>query len=335
MWVYLVYMLLNKKEPATLSSLLSLLRQCFHTVSHRNSSSDEGPDQYRSKRSRSNRPCLVVYNQASSPSAGEEDDDDVPPPPQQLHQQHQRHISLATVPVASHVVHAAGSLSGGGTGSHVSTSDGIHYQISKGDNGPVAYRVVPVHDLSPSTGQHSSSSDADRSPEHNGSQHRHQTHPPSSSSLSGHHSNLMAQQLALTSGSAQALLAAGGSGSSFHVTGGGGIPVSAGRDGPFFVMMTPTSSLTSEPARKKSVNSFSPTDLSMTSNIRMTSGVNPRDDKRRATHNEVERRRRDKINNWIMRLAKLVPDCDHDHSKSGQVCLSLSLSFVDVFSNIH
>ncbi|XP_026730299.1 upstream stimulatory factor 2 isoform X2 [Trichoplusia ni] len=33
-----------------------------------------------------------------------------------------------------------------------------------------------------------------------------------------------------------------------------------------------------------------------------------RDDKRRATHNEVERRRRDKINNWISKLANLVPN---------------------------
>ncbi|XP_045773766.1 upstream stimulatory factor 2 isoform X2 [Maniola jurtina] len=32
-----------------------------------------------------------------------------------------------------------------------------------------------------------------------------------------------------------------------------------------------------------------------------------RDDKRRATHNEVERRRRDKINSWIGKLAALIP----------------------------
>ncbi|KAJ2951747.1 hypothetical protein O0L34_g13914 [Tuta absoluta] len=33
-----------------------------------------------------------------------------------------------------------------------------------------------------------------------------------------------------------------------------------------------------------------------------------RDDRRRATHNEVERRRRDKINSWITKLAALVPN---------------------------
>ncbi|XP_014221637.1 upstream stimulatory factor 2 isoform X1 [Trichogramma pretiosum] len=34
-----------------------------------------------------------------------------------------------------------------------------------------------------------------------------------------------------------------------------------------------------------------------------------RDDKRRATHNMVERRRRDKINNWISELGKIIPEC--------------------------
>lgn len=44
----------------------------------------------------------------------------------------------------------------------------------------------------------------------------------------------------------------------------------------------------------------------------------PRDDHRRKQHNEVERRRRDKINAWIMRLAKIVPECNEDHTKQGQ-----------------
>ncbi|XP_034238494.1 upstream stimulatory factor 1 isoform X1 [Thrips palmi] len=41
-----------------------------------------------------------------------------------------------------------------------------------------------------------------------------------------------------------------------------------------------------------------------------------RDDKRRATHNEVERRRRDKINTWIVELSKIVPDCVPESTKS-------------------
>ncbi|XP_044748762.1 upstream stimulatory factor 1 isoform X2 [Coccinella septempunctata] len=36
--------------------------------------------------------------------------------------------------------------------------------------------------------------------------------------------------------------------------------------------------------------------------------IKKRDERRRATHNEVERRRRDKINNWIAKLAKIIPE---------------------------
>ncbi|XP_016369789.1 upstream transcription factor 1, like isoform X2 [Sinocyclocheilus rhinocerous] len=43
-----------------------------------------------------------------------------------------------------------------------------------------------------------------------------------------------------------------------------------------------------------------------------------RGDKRRAQHNEVERRRRDKINNWIVQLSKTIPDCNVDATKNGQ-----------------
>ncbi|KAG7202145.1 hypothetical protein KM043_015829 [Ampulex compressa] len=35
--------------------------------------------------------------------------------------------------------------------------------------------------------------------------------------------------------------------------------------------------------------------------------IKKRDERRRVTHNEVERRRRDKINNWISKLGKLLP----------------------------
>ena len=37
-----------------------------------------------------------------------------------------------------------------------------------------------------------------------------------------------------------------------------------------------------------------------------------REEKRRQTHNEVERRRRSKINNWIQKLAEMVPACKDD-----------------------
>ncbi|KAK0087864.1 hypothetical protein PV325_013853 [Microctonus aethiopoides] len=42
-----------------------------------------------------------------------------------------------------------------------------------------------------------------------------------------------------------------------------------------------------------------------------------RDDRRRATHNEVERRRRDKINNWIAKLGKIIPECNTSASNNG------------------
>lgn len=43
--------------------------------------------------------------------------------------------------------------------------------------------------------------------------------------------------------------------------------------------------------------------------------VYQRDDKRRATHNEVERRRRDKINSWIVKLGKIIPECKQESVK--------------------
>lgn len=42
-----------------------------------------------------------------------------------------------------------------------------------------------------------------------------------------------------------------------------------------------------------------------------------RDDRRRATHNEVERRRRDKINNWIAKLGKIIPECNATANANG------------------
>lgn len=42
------------------------------------------------------------------------------------------------------------------------------------------------------------------------------------------------------------------------------------------------------------------------------------DQKRRVMHKEIERRRRDKINDWILVLSKQVPDCASDRTKQGQ-----------------
>lgn len=52
----------------------------------------------------------------------------------------------------------------------------------------------------------------------------------------------------------------------------------------------------------------------------LTAQRTEREEKRRQTHNEVERRRRDKINSWIHKLAKMVPNCkDELGTKHGQI----------------
>ncbi|KAH8265782.1 hypothetical protein KR038_000422 [Drosophila bunnanda] len=51
-----------------------------------------------------------------------------------------------------------------------------------------------------------------------------------------------------------------------------------------------------------------------------------RDDKRRATHNEVERRRRDKINSWIFKLKEMLPSLSSNGLSTGEVSPSPSTS---------
>ncbi|XP_072011097.1 upstream stimulatory factor 2 isoform X3 [Engystomops pustulosus] len=76
--------------------------------------------------------------------------------------------------------------------------------------------------------------------------------------------------------------------------------------GQFYVMMTPQDVLPAGTQRTIAprTHPYSPT---------------PRDERRRAQHNEVERRRRDKINNWIVQLSKIIPDCNTESSKTGAV----------------
>ncbi|GIY48996.1 hypothetical protein CEXT_622201 [Caerostris extrusa] len=85
---------------------------------------------------------------------------------------------------------------------------------------------------------------------------------------------------------------------------------SPGNEGPFYVMMSPQEVLqTGQRTLAPRTHQFSP---------KLEGGRTARDERRRATHNEVERRRRDKINNWIVKLSKIVPDCTSDHAKQGQ-----------------
>lgn len=76
--------------------------------------------------------------------------------------------------------------------------------------------------------------------------------------------------------------------------------------GPVYFMMAPTDVIQSNQ------RSLLPggTSLKSESNTRIM-----RDDKRRSTHNEVERRRRDKINTQITNLGALLPDFTSEQSK--------------------
>ncbi|XP_078672371.1 upstream stimulatory factor-like isoform X13 [Branchiostoma floridae x Branchiostoma belcheri] len=82
--------------------------------------------------------------------------------------------------------------------------------------------------------------------------------------------------------------------------------------GQFYVMMSPQDVLQGGAQRTIAprTHQFSP---------KMDNTRPVRDERRRVSHNEVERRRRDKINNWITKLSKIVPDCAQDHTKQGQV----------------
>ncbi|CAL8292336.1 unnamed protein product [Merluccius merluccius] len=80
--------------------------------------------------------------------------------------------------------------------------------------------------------------------------------------------------------------------------------------GQFYVMMSPPDVLQGGTARTIAPRTHTYT-------AKMDGPRAPRDERRRAQHNEVERRRRDKINNWIVTLSKIIPDCNIDSSKTG------------------
>uniref|UniRef100_A0A8C7IU08 Upstream stimulatory factor 2 n=1 Tax=Oncorhynchus kisutch TaxID=8019 RepID=A0A8C7IU08_ONCKI len=80
--------------------------------------------------------------------------------------------------------------------------------------------------------------------------------------------------------------------------------------GQFYVMMSPPDVLQAGTPR-----TIAP--RTQTYTTKMDGPRAPRDERRRAQHNEVERRRRDKINNWIVTLSKIIPDCNIDSTKTG------------------
>ncbi|XP_046874514.1 upstream stimulatory factor 2 isoform X1 [Hypomesus transpacificus] len=95
--------------------------------------------------------------------------------------------------------------------------------------------------------------------------------------------------------------------------------------GQFYVMMSPPDVLQAGTPRTIAPRTHTYTaDLGESemlqhgsSNWKMDGPRAPRDERRRAQHNEVERRRRDKINNWIVTLSKIIPDCNIDSTKTG------------------
>ncbi|KAM9851676.1 upstream stimulatory factor 2 isoform 2-T2 [Aulostomus maculatus] len=80
--------------------------------------------------------------------------------------------------------------------------------------------------------------------------------------------------------------------------------------GQFYVMMTPPDVIQAGTPR-----TIAPRTQSYPA--KLDGPRTPRDERRRAQHNEVERRRRDKINNWIVTLSKIIPDCSMDSTKTG------------------
>ncbi|XP_077267579.1 uncharacterized protein LOC143900285 [Temnothorax americanus] len=87
-------------------------------------------------------------------------------------------------------------------------------------------------------------------------------------------------------------------------------------NGQLYVLSNGNDVVTSESARV--VPSVAKLQIEGSQNIVTT--VKKRDERRRVTHNEVERRRRDKISNWISKLANLLAECDPENvNKEGEV----------------
>lgn len=105
------------------------------------------------------------------------------------------------------------------------------------------------------------------------------------------------------------------------------LPLVAAGEGPVYVMVTSAQEMVTPHSHVRKRASSSSEGNSN------GAGRCPRDEKRRATHNEVERRRRDKINNWICKLARIVPDVASDRTKQGQVRLELIILPALVFGN--
>jgi len=93
-------------------------------------------------------------------------------------------------------------------------------------------------------------------------------------------------------------------------------------NGQLYVLSNGNDVLTSESARAV-VPSVAKLQIEGPQSIVTT--VKKRDERRRVTHNEVERRRRDKISNWIAKLGKLLADCDQNVNKDADAKANFEL----------
>ncbi|XP_032682329.1 upstream stimulatory factor 2-like isoform X2 [Odontomachus brunneus] len=93
-------------------------------------------------------------------------------------------------------------------------------------------------------------------------------------------------------------------------------------NGQLYVLSNGTDVVTSDTARSVAPRVAK---LQIEGSQNIITGIKKRDERRRVTHNEVERRRRDKINNWISKLGKLLPDCDQNANGEGDAKVNFEL----------
>ncbi|CAL7951903.1 unnamed protein product [Xylocopa violacea] len=92
-------------------------------------------------------------------------------------------------------------------------------------------------------------------------------------------------------------------------------------NGPFYVLSNGSDVIATESARTVTPR----VKLQIENPQNILTNIKKRDERRRVTHNEVERRRRDKINNWISKLGKLLPECEQSTSSEGDVKTNFEL----------
>lgn len=88
--------------------------------------------------------------------------------------------------------------------------------------------------------------------------------------------------------------------------------------GQYYVMLPQASDRLTQIVPRNGQIIYNHQDIVLPNQNRAVNRLQTKDIARRQQHNEVERRRRDKINTWINKISKVVPDCSDDHTKQGQ-----------------